>query len=117
MTPYEFEITPGLGSNNYEGVRSVVNVRMSPQFAKEFSDLLVNNITQLFHQRQATEHSVLPCVLRRGTACRALTPLFRPQERQTHLLHPVTRLHQPHPENVARPRWGEIAKGLKIASC
>ncbi len=34
MTPYEFEITLGLGSSNYEGVKPVVNVRMSPQFAK-----------------------------------------------------------------------------------
>lgn len=50
MTPYEFEITLGLGSNNYEGVRPVVNVRMSPQFAKEFSDLLLNNI-KLFEER------------------------------------------------------------------
>ena len=50
MTPYEFEITLGLGSNNYEGVRPVINVRMSPQFAKEFSDLLVNNI-KLFEER------------------------------------------------------------------
>ena len=44
MTPYEFEITLGLGINNYEGVRPVVNVRMSPQFAKEFTQLLQNNI-------------------------------------------------------------------------
>ncbi len=44
MTPYEFEITLGLGSSNYEGVRPVVNVRMSPQFAKEFAELLQNNI-------------------------------------------------------------------------
>jgi hypothetical protein len=50
MTPYEFEITMGLGSNNYEGVRPVVNIRMSPQFAKEFSDLFLNNI-KLFEQR------------------------------------------------------------------
>lgn len=50
MTPYEFEITLGLGSNNYEGVRPVVNVRMSPQFAREFSDLLVNNI-KLFEDK------------------------------------------------------------------
>lgn len=44
MTPYEFEITLGLGSSNYEGVRPVVNVRMSPQFAKEFSNLLQQNV-------------------------------------------------------------------------
>jgi len=44
MTPYEFEITLGLGSNNYEGIRPVINVRMSPQFAKEFSLLLQSNV-------------------------------------------------------------------------
>jgi len=50
MTPYEFEITLGLGSSNYEGVRPVVNVRMSPQFAKEFSNLLHQNV-KLFEER------------------------------------------------------------------
>jgi len=50
MTPYEFEITLGLGSSNYEGVRPVVNVRMSPQFAKEFSELLNQNV-KLFEER------------------------------------------------------------------
>ena len=50
MTPYEFEITLGLGSNNYEGVRPVVNVRMSPQFAKEFAFLLNENI-RIFEQK------------------------------------------------------------------
>jgi hypothetical protein len=50
MTPYEFEITLGLGSSNYEGVRPVVNVRMSPQFAKEFAELLQNNI-KLFEDK------------------------------------------------------------------
>lgn len=50
MTPYEFEITLGLGSSNYEGVRPVVNVRMSPQFAKEFSELLQKNV-KLFEER------------------------------------------------------------------
>jgi hypothetical protein len=50
MTPYEFEITLGLGSSNYEGVRPVVNVRMSPQFAKEFSQLLNQNV-KLFEER------------------------------------------------------------------
>jgi hypothetical protein len=50
MTPYEFEITLGLGSSNYEGVRPVVNVRMSPQFAKEFSELLNENV-KLFEER------------------------------------------------------------------
>lgn len=50
MTPYEFEITLGLGSSNYEGVRPVVNVRMSPQFAKEFAELLQDNI-KLFENK------------------------------------------------------------------
>jgi len=50
MTPYEFEITLGLGSNNYEGIRPVINVRMSPQFAKEFTGLLQHNIT-LFEEK------------------------------------------------------------------
>lgn len=43
-SPYEFEITLGLGSANYEGVRPVVNLRMSPQFAREFAQLLVDNV-------------------------------------------------------------------------
>jgi hypothetical protein len=50
MTPYEFEITMGLGSNNYEGIRPVINVRMSPQFAKEFSELLQHNV-KLFEEK------------------------------------------------------------------
>jgi len=50
MTPYEFEITLGLGSNNYEGIRPVINVRMSPQFAKEFSQLLQQNV-KLFEEK------------------------------------------------------------------
>jgi len=50
MTPYEFEITLGLGSSNYEGVKPVVNVRMSPQFAKEFSNLLQQNV-KMFEER------------------------------------------------------------------
>ena len=49
ISPYEFEITLGLGSSNYEGVRPVVNVRMSPQFAKEFSRILNENV-QLFEE-------------------------------------------------------------------
>ena len=44
FTPYEFEITLGLGSSNYEGIRSVVNLRMSPQFMKDFTKILVDNI-------------------------------------------------------------------------
>jgi len=50
MTPYEFEITLGLGSNNYEGIRPVINVRMSPQFAKEFTQLLQQNV-KLFEDK------------------------------------------------------------------
>jgi hypothetical protein len=50
MTPYEFEITLGLGSNNYEGIRPVINVRMSPQFAKEFTLLLQQNV-KLFEEK------------------------------------------------------------------
>ena len=53
MTPYEFEITLGLGSSNYEGIRPVVNVRMSPQFAKEFRELLAGNIKL---QKSGTVH-------------------------------------------------------------
>ena len=44
ISPYEFELTLGLASSNYEGVRPVVNVRMSPQFAREFAELLQNNV-------------------------------------------------------------------------
>ncbi len=43
-SPYEFEITLGLGSSNYQGVKPVVNLRMSPVFAKELAKLLVDNI-------------------------------------------------------------------------
>ena len=46
FTPYEFEVTMGLGSSNYEGVRPVVNLRMSPQFMKEFAELLQANVKQ-----------------------------------------------------------------------
>jgi len=44
ISPYEFEITLGLGSSNYEGVRPVVNLRMSPQFARELTKILVDNV-------------------------------------------------------------------------
>ena len=44
FSPYEFELTLGLGSSNYEGVRPIANVRMSPQFAKEFARLLQENV-------------------------------------------------------------------------
>jgi len=50
LTPYEFEITLGLGSKNYEGIRPVINVRMSPQFAKEFTQLLQHNV-QIFEEK------------------------------------------------------------------
>jgi hypothetical protein len=43
-SPYEFEITLGLGSSNYQGIRPVINLRMSPQFAKEFAKTLVDNL-------------------------------------------------------------------------
>jgi hypothetical protein len=43
-SPYEFEITLGLGSSNYQGVKPVVNLRMSPQFVKEFAKTLVENL-------------------------------------------------------------------------
>jgi DNA-dependent RNA polymerase auxiliary subunit epsilon len=46
VSPYEFEVTPGLASSNYEGVRPVVNLRMSPQFAREFVTALQNNIAE-----------------------------------------------------------------------
>ncbi len=44
VSPYEFEVTLGLGSSNYEGVRPVINMRMSPQFAKEFARILAENV-------------------------------------------------------------------------
>ena len=44
FSPYEFELTLGLASSNYEGVRPVVNVRISPQFAKELARILTNNV-------------------------------------------------------------------------
>ena len=34
----------GLGSANYEGVRPVVNIRVSPQFAKEWAKILTENV-------------------------------------------------------------------------
>ena len=46
---YEFEVTFGLGSSNYEGVKPVVNVRMSPQFAKEFARIITENV-RLYEQ-------------------------------------------------------------------
>lgn len=51
--PYEVEMTMGIGSSNYEGVRPVVNIRMSPQFAKEFSISLMNHI-KLYEETYGT---------------------------------------------------------------
>lgn len=44
FSPYEFEVTFGLGSSNYEGVRPVVNLRLSPQFAREFARIITENV-------------------------------------------------------------------------
>ena len=44
FSPFEFEMTLGLGSSTYQGVRPVVNVRMSPQFAKELARILSENV-------------------------------------------------------------------------
>ena len=44
FSPYEFEITMGLGSANYEGIRPVVNIRVSPQFTKELAKILTENV-------------------------------------------------------------------------
>jgi hypothetical protein len=44
FSPYEFELTLGLRSANYDGVRPLANVRMSPQFAKEFAEVLLENV-------------------------------------------------------------------------
>jgi len=44
FSPYEFELTMGLASANYEGVRPVVNIRMSPQFAKDLAKILSDNV-------------------------------------------------------------------------
>jgi len=46
INPYEFEITLGLGSGSYEGVRPLVNLRVSPQFIKEFSLSLARDINE-----------------------------------------------------------------------
>lgn len=48
---YEVEITLGLGSSNYETVKPLVNIRMSPQFANEFCDSLVNNLKKFEEMR------------------------------------------------------------------
>jgi len=44
FNPFEVELTCGLASANYEGVKPVVNIRMSPQFAKELSAILAENV-------------------------------------------------------------------------
>jgi hypothetical protein len=46
---YEYEITLGLGSSNYEGIKPVVNIRISPQFAKEWAKIFSDNI-KLFEE-------------------------------------------------------------------
>jgi len=46
INPYEFEIILGLGSGSYEGVRPMVNLRVSPQFIKEFSLAFAQNINE-----------------------------------------------------------------------
>ena len=53
FSPYEFEITLGPGSSNYEGVKPAVNVRMSPQFAKEFANVLQENVD--LYEQQVTK--------------------------------------------------------------
>jgi len=37
-------MTLGLVSSNYNGIKPVVNVRMSPQFAKELAEILIRNV-------------------------------------------------------------------------
>lgn len=44
FSPFEFEITLGLASSNYQGVKPVVNIRLSPQFAREFASILYENV-------------------------------------------------------------------------
>jgi hypothetical protein len=41
---HEFEVTFGLGSSNYEGIKPVVNMRMSPSFCKELVRVLQQNV-------------------------------------------------------------------------
>ncbi len=49
-SPYEMEMTLGLISSNYEGIKPVVNVRMSPQFAKELAEILLINVEKYEQQ-------------------------------------------------------------------
>ena len=44
FNPVEVELTCGLVSSNYEGVKPVVNIRMSPIFAKELVAILAQNM-------------------------------------------------------------------------
>jgi len=44
FSPFEFEMTLGLASSTYQGIRPVVNVRMSPQVAKELVRILSENV-------------------------------------------------------------------------
>jgi hypothetical protein len=53
FSPYEFEITLGIRSSQYKGVRPLANIRMSPQFAKEFAETLLENI-KMYEQNIGT---------------------------------------------------------------
>jgi hypothetical protein len=44
FTQHEFEVTLGLASSNYEGVRPVANVRLSPTFYRELIRVLQQNL-------------------------------------------------------------------------
>lgn len=48
--PYEFELTFGLVSRNYEGIRPVVNARITPQLAKEFARNLAVSVKMFEEQ-------------------------------------------------------------------
>ena len=47
---YEVELTLGLISSTYEGIKPVVNLRMSPQFAKELAQILAMNVQRYEEQ-------------------------------------------------------------------
>ena len=49
-SPYEVELTLGLISSTYEGIKPVVNLRMSPQFAKELVQILAMNVQRYEEQ-------------------------------------------------------------------
>lgn len=46
ISAYEFEITLGLESVHYDGVKPILNIRMSPQFAKDFLKRLNEKVEQ-----------------------------------------------------------------------